>query len=409
MAPEERMKVQNLQSPRVPRKKGNRAASKPGRTPRPLEGQFELEAFEPRLMLAADPIASLVVNGVLTLNLTKENDWFLVEHVSGDAGNETVKVTDLSSPNPGAPVTRTGVAWLVADGKGGNDKIDLSGGPGGTPVTSKATLTGSAGDDTLTGGAGHDTLLGGDGNDALEGGGGNDSLTGGNNDDTYLFNADSILDTDTLTEAAGPVGGIDTLSFSLTTRNLAVNLGTKNQTVLVGNLQLSLSADNTFENVTGGSGNDTLTGNSVPNVLAGGKGDDRYLLNADKFVGSDTIKEATGADGGIDTIDFSQTQGLAVSLNLLLTAPNQEVAGTKGDKLKLTLMAGDSIENVIGGNKSDKLTGNALDNQLTGNAGADTLLGGDGNDTLEGGGDDDSLAGGNQNDTYVFSCRCEPR
>ena len=53
--------------------------------------------------------------------------------------------------------------------------------------------------------------------------------------------------------------------------------------------------------------------------------------------------------------------------------------------LTLTLSAGTTIENVIGGALGDALTGNALNNVITGGAGSDTLDGGAGTDTLDGG------------------------
>ena len=48
--------------------------------------------------------------------------------------------------------------------------------------------------------------------------------------------------------------------------------------------------------------------------------------------------------------------------------------------LTLTLSAGNTVENVIGGALGDTLTGNALNNSLSGGAGNDTLDGGAGTD-----------------------------
>ena len=142
------------------------------------------------------------------------------------------------------------------------------------------TLTGNAGDDLIAGGAGNDTLRGGDGNDIVTGGSGNDSMDGGT--------------------------GIDTLDFSNWAAALVVNLSTN---AVAGAGTDTITG---FENVTGGSMNDSLTGTTATNRLMGGKGND-YLsggsgaddLNGD--VGNDVINGGAGADimtGGADKDSF---------------------------------------------------------------------------------------------------------
>src|SRR4051794_28172605 len=81
------LKPPSFSPTRTPREKARKPAMTAGRTPRPLEGRFDLEAFEPRLMLAANPIAMVDPSGVLTLNATTGADSFLIEHVSGTAGH----------------------------------------------------------------------------------------------------------------------------------------------------------------------------------------------------------------------------------------------------------------------------------------------------------------------------------
>ena len=101
-------------------------------------------------------------------------------------------------------------------------------------------VIGGSGGDTLTGDA-CQCAAGGAGNDVLKGGGGNDVLDGG--------------------------AGIDTADYSDKTAAVAVTLnGATNATVTVGGV-----AEDTIrniENVIGGSGNDTLTGDGLANVLS---------------------------------------------------------------------------------------------------------------------------------------------
>src|SRR5207244_2698660 len=105
----------------------------------------------------------------------------------------------------------------------------------------------------------------------------------------------------------------------------------------------------------------------------GGAGGDLYKFGPSSS-GSVLLNEP---QGGSDTLDFSAVTS-AVTLDLSKTE-----AQTAYGSLKLTLSAGDAIENVIGGTGADKLTGNELDNVITGGGGNDTLAGGVGDDTYK--------------------------
>jgi Ca2+-binding RTX toxin-like protein len=149
------------------------------------------------------------------------------------------------------------------------------------------------GADTLSGGAGNDVLITGAGNDVLKGEAGNDSLNGSIGDDLYIFANDVAQGTDSINELVS--AGNDTISF---TGNTAVNVNlalTTNQTI---NSNLVLKVVN-LENIIGGGGNDTLTGNSQNNIFNGGDGNDTLTggLGNDTFVfsrlGVDTISDFT--------------------------------------------------------------------------------------------------------------------
>lgn len=110
-------------------------------------------------------------------------ETFVVEHVSGDAGNETVRVRAF-----GFAQEYSGVSRILFDAGNGSDTVDCRG------VRSRVEGAGGEGDDTLwlgdgggvaRGGNGNDTLTGGSGDDDLDGEVGNDTLLGGAGNDTF--------------------------------------------------------------------------------------------------------------------------------------------------------------------------------------------------------------------------------
>ncbi len=199
-------------------------------------------------------------------------------------------------------------------------------------------INGLAGNDTLNGLGGNDVLNGGADNDTLNGGTGADTMTGGAGNDTYTVDDTS----DVVIENAGE--GTDVVNSSVS-YTLSAN---------VENISLTGGA---AINATGNNLNNQLTGNSAANVLAGGAGNDGYLVGA-----GDTVIENAGegtADYVLATVSF------ALSANIE----------------NLTLAGGASI-NGTGNESNNTLTGNAGANVLNGGAGADTMTGGAGMDTF---------------------------
>ena len=101
---------------------------------------------------------------------------------------------------------------------------------------------------TLSSGDAIENVIGGALNDTLTGNSLNNVLTGGAGNDTYVFNTDLALGSDTINEAGG---GIDTLDFSATTtRAVAVDLSNAAAQVVNAGLTLTLSSGTTMENAT---------------------------------------------------------------------------------------------------------------------------------------------------------------
>jgi Ca2+-binding RTX toxin-like protein len=195
---------------------------------------------------------------------------------------------------------------------------------------------GSNADDTITGDGNDNGLNGGNGNDVLNGGGGADTLRGDLGDDRLDGGA-----------------GLDTARYFGVNAAVTVNLAvTSPQNTGGAGIDTLVS----IENVTGGNGNDTITGNGAVNELDGSLGND----SLDGGAGADRL------DGGNGT-DTASYAGSSAGVNVNLAAGT----ATGGDAAGDTLI---SIENLIGSNFGDVLAGNAGANVLTGGAGADGFV-----------------------------------
>ncbi|MGH8625142.1 MAG: hypothetical protein ACREYC_07695, partial [Gammaproteobacteria bacterium] len=222
----------------------------------------------------------------------------------------------------------------------------------------------------LVGGAGADTLLGGTGDDLLDGGAGADTMYGGGGSDTYVVDdvGDRIDDYDT---------GYDTVRSSV---SYALSLSPLESLLLQGTEAIS-GTGNVLNNKLDGSGN------PAANVLAGGAGDDRYMVGAGDIV----VEEL---NGGIDEV------WSGVSIEALGANVENAVLIGGGGALSAT---GNELDNRVQGDFGDNLLDGAGGNDtLLGSSGNDTLFGGSDNDTLDGGQGDDILDGGTGDDTYFW-------
>jgi Ca2+-binding RTX toxin-like protein len=128
---------------------------------------------------------------------------------------------------------------------------------------------------------------------------------------------------------------------------------------LGGGIQAVREGSSADERLAGTERNDEMIGHGGQDVLAGGKGDDLYIVSRGV-----TVEEK--ADEGVDTIH-------------LWTRHYPQL--------------GENIENVVIRLPEDvTIRGNALDN---------VIVGGKGNDTIDGGAGADALAGGEGDDTFV--------
>ncbi len=154
-------------------------------------------------------------------------------------------------------------------------------------------LTGNRFDNVLDGRRGHDSIYGGWGNDSIYGGWGNDAIYGGKGND-YV---DGGYGYDLLDGGEGD----DTASYAFYGGSTNANLETgivyfpgnyyRGRTETIVNI----------ENIVGGSGNDSFTGNDLNNVLDGGRGRDTMYggLGSDSLHGGEhhDILIGTNAQG----------------------------------------------------------------------------------------------------------------
>lgn len=170
--------------------------------------------------------------------------------------------------------------------------------------------------------------------------------------------------------------GVDTISYAQANNAVVVNLAAESAT----GADIGQDVVRNIENVTGGNGNDQLTGNARNNVLDGGA------------AGSDSIDGGDGSDTAVFSLNRSQY------IVTLLTSGGILVSdGTAADTIANVehfsfadgvIAIGDLTFD--GDDETGVIVGTPGDDLLTGTAGDDIIRGGLGNDTLEGGAGSDT-------------------
>lgn len=334
-------------------------------------------------------------------------------------------------------------------GKAGNDTIDgglgndyLHGEDGDDVITDADgddLIWGDSGNDLINAGQGLDQVFGGSGNDSLYGGAGADVLEGGTGDD-LIYGDNGVVSVNGVLDA---IGDADLIAG-----------GDGNDTLYGG------GGD---DGIDGGDGDDVIHGGTGLNLMAGGLGNDRFVMEAS----NDGTGNAMDGGLGYDVADYSASNGMVpvvggprTGININMSVPNlavvavpfdtfADVEGLIGTRLNDTLVGGAIIVNIY---ITDPLTGLpvpgpdgllqldllastgasagfqiadvfgapligadalgnpvlvAIDFNIDGGAGNDIVRGGDGNDTLIGGAGIDTLAGGIGDDVYVVDIRSD--
>jgi Ca2+-binding RTX toxin-like protein len=207
------------------------------------------------------------------------------------------------------------------------------------------------------------------------------NITGSANNDTLEGDDSSnILD--------GGSGGSDTVTFAsyaaAVTASLATNTatagGTTDSLIPIENLtggsgDDSLTGDIAANTLNGGAGNDTLVGGGGADILLGGAGNDILNGGAD----DDILIGGAGADtftggGGNDTVSYANSSALTIDMS--------NPASGNGDALGDVFNADISV--VLGSAGADTFVGRATNESFKAGAGDDLVKGSAGDDILDG-------------------------
>jgi len=234
-----------------------------------------------------------------------------------------------------------------------------------------------AGDDLTVNGAIENKdsflIIAGKGADSIVTGLGADTINGG-------FNADTL----------NGGGGIDTVTYVDSAAGVTVDL-TDNANNAGGDAEGDVLFN--FENIVGSKFDDSLTGNSLNNLIEGRKGAD----SIDGGLGIDTVSFATSEFTVI--VDLTAGAGFGGDATGDEYVNIENIIGSDVEPEDPRFRVGDFL---VGNGAANLIDGRLGDDVLIGEGGNDTLLAGNGRDTLEGGTGADIISGGSGDDWVIY-------
>lgn len=246
---------------------------------------------------------------VSLVTIPGRGDFYQVRDTAGDslaAGSRCLSINSRVVRCARAPI-----ASLRATGGAKNDRIVVD-----ATFRSGTLISGNTGRDTILGspgvdnifGEGHGDILfgrngddyikGGDDIDYLDSGPGQDSIFGDNDNDIWFAEAASDARTDVFSGGAGD----DTATYQKRTQPVSVSLNGRPDDGAAFAERDNILAD--VENITGGAGNDLLTGSNGGNRIIGNGGNDTIdgLDARDRLYGDAGNDAITGGKGRDDMV-----------------------------------------------------------------------------------------------------------
>ncbi len=183
---------------------------------------------------------------------------------------------------------------------------------------------------------------------------------GASDNNSYIFTNEysESLAADSTRGTLIDVAGIDTLDVAALTSASTINLTPEAASTIDG-ASFAISTGTVIENVIGGDGNDSITGNSAANWLRGMRGNDELTGGA----GNDTLEGGTGDDlvdggSGIDTAILAGTRS---NFTVTKTTAGYTITDNTGSEGVDTLL---NIERIKFGDKFLALDANGNSGQV---------------------------------------------
>lgn len=210
--------------------------------------------------------------------------------------------------------------------------------------------------------------------------------TGSADLDAYDLNKDRVM-------GDGRANVIDATGM---TRGVAISGGDGNDRLTGGHADDMLSGDSGADRLWGKDGNDLIFFDAADIVVDGGSGNDVAMAVGDTGVSLDLAATSFESAYGTEANDTLTAAGSTTSVSLHGDGGADALTGSGADDL----LSGDAgNDTLVGGNSGDILVGGEGGDSIDGDGGDDTLMGGAGYDTLRGGDQDDMLFGGDGHDT----------
>lgn len=190
---------------------------------------------------------------------------------------------------------------------------------------------------------------------------------------------------------------------------------------------IAIAYNVTIENAIGGSGNDTIYGNTATNTVYGGAGDDTFVINISLSDlsgltqnGSQYVLTSSQATDYLESIEYITFTDGTFSLASLLTSSNSDTNTSASTPTFTSAADGSSIDTtpeaytgpvdylqyqLIGSSSNESVTGAATNDFINLLGGDDAANGGAGNDVLDGGTGSNFLTGDTGSDTFFLDGR----